>query len=541
MSKSFRQSQSFLHTWSGLLLGWVLFVIFMAGTIAFWREGLNRWMRPELDRIEQPYAVLGGAQRFLQGKAPDAKSWNIAMPSDSSAGVQVYWQPQPEPGKERGGRRGGRRSRENQALIGADGLPAMARETRGGDFFYRFHFDLHYMPVIWARWLVGVAAMAMLVAILSGIVTHKKIFKDFFTLRRGKGQRSWLDGHNATAVLALPFHLMITYTGLVTLMAMLMPWTVVANYADTEKLYDRLFPPSAKQARSGTPARLADLGGVVRDAERRLGGPAGSINVSEPGDAAAMITVNRAPSTMLSSRTPSITYRGTDGAFVWQSPAPGSASVTAGAMIGLHAGRFADYGIRWLYFLCGIGGTLMVASGLVLWVFKRREKLPDPAKPHFGFRLVNWLNIAVVGGFPLGVAAMFWANRLLPLAMKDRAEWEIHALFIAWGMALGIASVLRSARAWTVLLSATGALLAALPVYNVLATPRGLPATLLQGDYLLAGIDIAFVIFGAGFLATARRVATYRPVAKRPRKRVSAGAVPSPVASSSLPAMEPAE
>nr|WP_235037861.1 MULTISPECIES: PepSY-associated TM helix domain-containing protein [unclassified Novosphingobium] len=75
MSKSFRQSQSFLHTWSGLLLGWVLFVIFMAGTIAFWREGLNRWMRPELDRIEQPYAVLGGAQRFLQGKAPGAKSW----------------------------------------------------------------------------------------------------------------------------------------------------------------------------------------------------------------------------------------------------------------------------------------------------------------------------------------------------------------------------------------------------------------------------------------------------------------------------------
>ncbi len=541
MSKSFRQSQSFLHTWSGLLLGWVLFVIFMAGTIAFWREGLNRWMRPELDRIEQPYTVLEGAQRFLHGKAPDAKSWYIAMPSDKSAGAQVYWQPQPEPGKERGGRRGGRRSRENQALIGADGLPTVARETRGGDFFYRFHFDLHYMPVIWARWLVGVAAMAMLVAILSGIVTHKKIFKDFFTLRRGKGQRSWLDGHNATAVLALPFHLMITYTGLVTLMAMLMPWTVVANYADSEKLYDRLFPRVEEQARRSTPAPLVDLGRVVRDAEQRLGGPAGYINVSEPGDAAATITITRAPSTMLSSRTPSLTYRGVDGAIVWKSPAPGGASVTAGAMIGLHAGRFADYGIRWLYFLCGIGGTLMVASGLVLWIVKRREKLPDPARPYFGFRLVEWLNIAVVGGLPFGVAAMLWANRLLPLAMRERAEWEIHALFIAWGAALGVASVLRSGRAWAVLLGATGVLLATLPVYNVLATPRGLPATLLQGDYLLAGIDLVLMMFGAGFLATARRVATYRPAAKRPRKRASAGAAPTSVPSSGLPAMEPAE
>ncbi|WP_368667147.1 PepSY domain-containing protein [Novosphingobium sp. 18050] len=80
---------------------------------------------------------------------------------------------------------------------------------------------------------------------------------------------------------------------------------------------------------------------------------------------------------------------GTDGALVWQSPASGSASVTAGAMIGLHAGRFADCGMRWLYFLCGIGGTLMAASGLVLWIVKRREKLPDPARPYFGFRLVE--------------------------------------------------------------------------------------------------------------------------------------------------------
>src|SRR3546814_15120576 len=56
--------------------------------------------------------------------------------------------------------------------------------------------------------------MFMLIAILSGIVTHKKIFADFFMLRFGKGQRSWLDAHNVAEVFALPFHLMITYTGL---------------------------------------------------------------------------------------------------------------------------------------------------------------------------------------------------------------------------------------------------------------------------------------------------------------------------------------
>ena len=533
MSQGFRQSQSFLHTWSGLILGWVLFVIFVAGTIAFWREGLNRWMRPELARIEQPHLVLAGAQRFLQNKAPDAKTWFISMPSERAPGAQVFWQPQPEPGKKPAGRR------DNQALIGADGEPVQARETRGGEFFYRFHFDLQYMPIIWARWLVGIAAMAMLVAILSGIVTHKKIFRDFFTLRRGKGQRSWLDGHNATAVLALPFHLMITYTGLVSLMAMLMPWAVVANYADEGKLKEELFPQAEQVERSGKPARLTALSAVVRDAERRMGVPAGHISVTDPGDAAARITVSRSQSSLLSSRAPSQTYDGVTGEPIWQAPPPGPAAETAGVMIGLHSARFADYGMRWFYFLCGVGGSLMVASGLVLWTVKRREKLPDPARPHLGFRIVERLNLAVVAGFPFAIAAMLWANRLLPVGLTDRAQWEVHALFIAWGLTLAPAILFNPARLWARLLAATGALLAAIPVYNVLATPRGLFATLASGDYVLAGADIVMLVFGAAFLATGHRVAQHRPAAVR-RGRRAANAAPARTVERH-PALEPAE
>lgn len=134
MTKSFRQSQAFLHTWSGLLLGWVLFLVFVAGTIAFWREGINRWARPELARVEQPLQVLAGAQRFLQGKAPGAKGWSITMASDRVPGAQVFWQPQPTKGE--GPRRRGRR--DTQALIGADGTPTVARETRGGSFSIAF-------------------------------------------------------------------------------------------------------------------------------------------------------------------------------------------------------------------------------------------------------------------------------------------------------------------------------------------------------------------------------------------------------------------
>src|SRR3546814_15678309 len=91
-------------------------------------------------------------------------------------------------------------------------------------------------------------------------------------------------------------------------------------------------------------------------------------------------------------------------------------------MIGLQAGRFAGWGLRWLYFLSGVSGAIMVGSGLVLWTVKRRGRLPDPARPPFGFRLVERLNIAVIAGLPAGIAIYFLANPLLPLEKVDRAD-----------------------------------------------------------------------------------------------------------------------
>ena len=223
---SLRQSQSLLHTWSGLLVGWILFGIFLAGTVSFWRDEISRWARPELSAPFDREAVLKAAPAELAKRAPGAKGWSIDLPGDRNSGVLLRWQSQED---------GGRRPRrgagaENSQWLDGAGNPVVVRETAGGDFFYRLHFDLHYVPVLWARWFVGFCALLMLVAILTGVITHKKIFRDFFTFRPGRRQRSWLDGHNAAAVLTLPFHLMITYTGLITLMTLYMPWPAVATY-----------------------------------------------------------------------------------------------------------------------------------------------------------------------------------------------------------------------------------------------------------------------------------------------------------------------
>ena len=46
--EGFRQAMSWLHTWAGLVLGWLLFAIFLTGTLSFFRNELNLWTHPEL-------------------------------------------------------------------------------------------------------------------------------------------------------------------------------------------------------------------------------------------------------------------------------------------------------------------------------------------------------------------------------------------------------------------------------------------------------------------------------------------------------------
>lgn len=46
-----RQSMAWLHTWSGLLPGWVVYLVFLFGTAAFFDQEINNWMRPELRTV----------------------------------------------------------------------------------------------------------------------------------------------------------------------------------------------------------------------------------------------------------------------------------------------------------------------------------------------------------------------------------------------------------------------------------------------------------------------------------------------------------
>lgn len=508
--RGIRQTMSDLHIWTGLLVGWILYAMFLTGTVSYFRDEISAWMRPELPAASAPAAAPEVAQRMTDAlsleHAPAATTLSMSLPTRRNPAVSAFWRDD--------------KGFDNGIFDPATGGRLAARGTEGGDFFYAFHFNLHYMPALWGRWIAGICAMFMLVAIVSGVITHKKIFSDFFTFRWGKGQRSWLDGHAALSVLGLPFHFMVTYSGLITLMVLYMPWGLQslpspagrAEVTNEMRFFLQPSPPAGK------PAPLTAIAPLVRQAEARWGaGSVGTVQINNPGDAAAQVAIAQAQDRRVSTTPRYLLFDGVSGALVASKERSGPAAETQGVLYGLHMGRFADLVTRWLYFLVSLAGTAMVGSGLVLWTVKRREKLPDPQRPYFGFRLVERLNIASIAGLPLAMAGMLWANRLLPLDVPGRAEWEVHLLFILWALMLVHAALRPPKRAWVEQFLATAAALALLPLWNMLATGRGLPASLAAGDFTFAGFDLTLLVLALSSAGIARRIARHRP--RQPKKQ----------------------
>lgn len=530
-----RQSMSWLHTWAGLIFGWVLFAMFLTGSLAFFRPEITRWMQPEIQVQSGPAVqAVDTAQRYLSEHAPDAKRWFITPPSNREPLIQILYQvPKPKPGE---------RGFVRVKLDPATGQAVAGRETRGGDFFYRFHFELE-TAFPWGRWLASIAGMFMLVAIISGIITHKKIFTDFFTFRPRKGgQRAWMDGHNVLSVLGLPFHLMITFSGLVLFMIMLMPAGIQAVYENPRQYTDEVFKSFKVTPPLNQPAPTVRIAPLMEQAQQHWQGRVGRVTVNNPGDAGATVTLVRdaADGVSYGRLAPYMRFDGVTGA-LQESEDDLSATVkTAGAITGLHLGLFAEPLLRWFYFLVSLAGTGMVGTGLVLWIAKRRQKArPGDAREAFSLRLVDGLNAGTIAGVVFGVAAVFLANRLLPADMPGRQVWEVRAFFSAWGLSL-VYAFLFQRRKWQDLLAIAAAALALVPVVNALTTSRHLGVSLPAGDWVMAGFDLTCLASAVLFGWMARKAARARKApAKAPGKvraersatvRTAVAAAPAPVA-----------
>jgi uncharacterized iron-regulated membrane protein len=543
MFLNFRQAMTWLHTWLGLVLGFVLMAAFFFGALSVFDREIDRWAIPEtrfdpqpmpsFDTVLQPVYTqlkphpddLVATQKRVVGTLPHPDTLPMSslwaytthrdpvlrigaefdvpnkLKDDADEHAHVHGWSTIDP-------RSGRFLADDQLKIGSD-------------WFYPMHYGLNWTWLNLGYWLVGLAGFSMLVALVSGVIMHRKLFRELFTFRPWKRtQRSALDLHNLTGVVALPFHFFFAFTGLV----------IFAGW-----LYfpvgDTLLKPLHKQQevldaeRTGLPhepagvaAPLASVDAMVLEAKRRwaardLPGEVGLLEITHLNDANGYVSLYRAGSDQVALVGQAIHFKAGTGEVLREEPPPGAVGSINEFLAGLHLQHFEHWLLRWLYVLGGLLGCVCIATGFIFFVEKRKRKHAEAGSQ--GSRIADALAVSTVTGMVIAAIGMLVANRLLPAEMTDKGDWETLAFWGFWALAL-VHALVRSAPvaqarinpAWREQCRSIAVLAVAAVGLNWLTTGDHLLKTLIGDPYwAVAGVDLSLLASAALATWAARRLA----------------------------------
>lgn len=485
MHKSIRQSMAWLHSWTGLIFGWLVFAIFLMGSLSYYRHEINLWMQPALAQYEVKQDIaIKTAYQYLQENAPDAKSWYLTVATPENPVNTMYWE-KPDGGY------------GNATLDANTGKELQLTATLGGDFFYRFHYQLFGIPIIVGRLVVCLAAFIMLIALVSGIITHKKIFTDFFTLRTFKSQRSWLDFHNISSVVALPFFLTITFTGLAIFFYLYLPWGMQKLYPENPYQYfTEIRTKTVLENQSIQPAQNLAIDKLLNQVQQSWGNqPLSTISVKNPNTNQAQITFIQQEDRSITRNQAQITLNASTGKVLEDTRNNSPIATLNAGVYGLHMATFAQPLLRLGFFFSGILGCVMIASGLLLWSLKRQIQNKN-SKFHFGYYLVDRLNVAAFVGLPCATVAYLSANRLFTVT-STTINYEIYSFFLVWLISLIIALFTKKQHLWRTQLCVFIMLSLALPILNLSYLLKHEYVQSLRDYWTFARVDVFLWIFAA--------------------------------------------
>ncbi|MFD2640941.1 PepSY-associated TM helix domain-containing protein [Pseudomonas japonica] len=492
MFDSVRQAMLWVHRVLGLGFSALLLIAFFMGSLALYDRELDSWMLPAL-RVAPAAAPLSLDQQVLprvaslsEGKA--LLQWYVELPDARRPLLRFQaWSVE-------------REGFSRFLVPGRDGVVSAA-DSRGGDFFYRLHYTLNINAWNLGTRLLGLAAMVGLIALIAGVCIHARLFQDLFTLRTDKAPRRLLDLHNLSSVFALPFHALILLSGLLILFPLYLPASIDALYPGQAEQFAVQAKAGYSRPAAGAPGPLASLDGMLVEARQHWGGGAPAfVRVWHPGDANAYVEVSRSLADRLSLDGQTLYFDAASGRLLHESRLP-PAAATLDALAGLHVAHFDQPGLRALYFFAGLSGCVMLASGLLYWLAKRR--LRQPARDG-GAMAMTLLCSVLITGMPLATLAMLVANRCLPLTLSGRADWEVRVFFAAWGLAglhaLWVIGRCAQARApWAAQCLAISALALLAVLSNAWSTGDHPWRALSQGLWAVAGVDL--VLLGSALLA----------------------------------------
>ncbi len=539
----FRQAMTWLHTWTGLVLGFVLMASFFFGALSVFDREIDRWAIPEtrfdpqpmpsFDKLLQPvYAQLkphpvdmAATQQRVIGPLPDPDT----LPMSSLYAYTTHRDPVLQIGAEFAVPNTLKDAADEHAHVHGwatidprSGKFLVDDKLKiGSNWFYPMHYHLNWSWLNLGYWLVGLAGFSMLVALVTGVIMHRKIFREFFTFRPWKRtQRSTLDLHNLTGVVALPFHFFFAFTGLVIFAGTVyfpVGHTVLKPLHKQHEVLEAQRTGLPHEA-AGVAAPLASVDAMVVEAKRRwaardMPGEVGLLMIEHLGDVNGYVSLYRAGSDRVALVGQAIHFKASTGEVLREEPPPSTVGSINEFLTGLHLQHFKHWLLRWLYVLGGLLGCVCIATGFIFFVEKRKRKHAESGSQ--GSRVVDALAVTTVTGMAIAAIGMLVVNRLLPVDLVGKGEWEKLAFWGLWIMAL-LHALVRSAPvaqarmnpAWREQCQMLAGLALAAVALNAVTTGDHLLKTVFVDTYWpVAGVDLSLLATAVIAAWAARKLA----------------------------------
>lgn len=528
---------AWLHTWFGLVLGFVLMVVFFFGALSVFDREIDRWaipatrfepqpmpsfdkvLRPVFEGMQPTQQSIDQMQGKVDGPMPErfdtVRRWGAyTTHRDPVLGIFAGYEVPNARNPDDVVRGNLTIDPRNGATLPDDRLKI------GSRFFYPLHYSLNLRWLNIGTWVVGLAALVMLAALVSGVVMHRKVFREFFTFRPKKAtQRSTLDLHNMTGVLALPFHFFFAFTGLVIFAGIYFP-VAHTQLNPLHELHEKLEAQETgmPHERAGVAAPLASVDAMVAEAQRRwadrgMAGEVGFLALQHVGDANGYVSVYRAGTDRIALVGEGIHFKASTGELLREDPPHSAVDSVNEFLTGLHLQHFRHWLLRGLYLFGGLMGCVCIATGFIFFVEKRKKQHARQGSQ--GSRVVDAMAVTTVTGMLVAALGMLIANRLLPDALPagwpPRGDVEQYLFWAGWVLAMAHAFV-RSAPvargltnpAWREQCWAVAAMAVAAVGLNWGTTGDHLIKTLNEGYWPVAGVDL-FLLVGAVLAVVAAR------------------------------------
>jgi len=487
-----------VHTWTGLLAGFALFVAFYAGALTVFHDDIAAWQNPPWRTAADANVPMDTLIERLLAHHPAARDdFGIVLPRDSSHAAYAYWQ-------EKDGSRFATASQIETPRTDA-------AENELADFVYALHDSLG-LPVI-GLYLMGIVSVLYGLALLSGILIHlPQLVKDFFAMRVGHNlKRLWQDAHNAIGVISLPFHVIFAVTG-----ALFCLFTLTLAALNTVAFDGKLFDAFAKATEttptvtvSGTPATMLSTDALIERA--RAEALKNGVTTFEPdymhfvhyGDRNAVAEVRGLSQHTLGSFG-TVAMSAHDGAVLATHVGDRYSlnGISYASLFGLHFGSFGGRAVQWLYFILGLAGAFLFYSGNLLWIESRRKRrhLDQPRKTWIMARAT----VGVCIGTCLAISGAFVATWI---AMRLNIDAGLPQRVACYGLFLGAcayACLRPVAKATVELLWATAMLTIVMALVDLASNATSMATQWSPLAWRVLGVDLTGIALGLVFAAFAR-------------------------------------